>query len=343
MGLTRAGQHPVNNILTQFAREGMDQVYLVDQGVLPQIIVPEISGTWIAPDPKGYAGAAQISLARASGAPRATAETNDPLTDTFNIRDFGFELKHDLRIDPITDQLGDLSVELASQAANVVKVAMELRLRDTLVGAASGWSTSFASSGNLTSGTQWGTAGAQPLTDLNTLCHTTFPEQAWGEAPNTMVIARDVAVVLNADAEIRGYLPGLGSSTGVGSKVMSSAGNFAMLREVVGMVCGIDPNRVFIGKFISNTANTAQAGVQTPIWADTVWIGKVDLGGPRSPSTGNRIFLSPTAAVDFSAYAFETGTYDRDDKLVRNFFAQQANEYNQVNNTLGIDIQDAIA
>lgn len=343
MALTRAGQHPVNNILTQMAWEGMGQEFLVDAGVLPQINVPEISGTWIADDPKGYAGAAQVSLGRAPGAGRATAEVNDPLSGTFNCRDHAFELPIDLRLDIITNQLADLPVSRAAQAARIVKLAMEQRLRDMLFTGA--WTTTFASTAGLVTGTQWGDVigGFDPMADLNTLCHTTFPEGAWGEKANTMVMSNDIAVFLNNDASIRGYLASSVGNIGVGSRTISAANNFALLRGIIGEVCGIDPNRIFVGSYIENTANTAQTGVQARVWSDAFWIGKVDLGGAKSSDGANRVFLQPTAAVDFQAHPFAAGSWTSQNRLTQWQFAEQANDYNLTNAGLGISIADALA
>ena len=78
MALSRAGSHPVNNILTKFAAEGLEQRFLCDSGVLPEIIVPEISGTFLSDDPRGYAGAADIDIARGRMGEFSKGVTFDP-------------------------------------------------------------------------------------------------------------------------------------------------------------------------------------------------------------------------------------------------------------------------
>jgi len=336
MALSRAGSHPVNNILTKFAAEGLEQRFLCDSGVLPEIIVPEISGTFLSDDPRGYAGAADIDIARGRMGEFSQGVTFDPIVGAFNCIDFGHKVGMDKRLDEIIDQLGDLGVRRATQAARVTKQKAEQRLVDLLFGVPTGWVTSTAA-GLGGGGVIWSAAASTPISDLALVATQTVPLQAFGERPDTIVLSVDVAVALNRHPETRGYLSAA-LNVGVGSRVLSANDNFAMLRGVIAEATGVDASRVFVGDYVQNTANLGLAGAAAFMWTNQVWMGKMGNATPRTVSTGNAISLAPTAAADFSAHPFLADSFESSNRLVQWFRASQANAYTAINTDLGFRI-----
>ncbi|PHR17662.1 MAG: hypothetical protein COA38_20570 [Fluviicola sp.] len=348
---TFAGQRVVDPILTRIVAEGMDQPYLVDQGVYSLVKVDQMTGTFLSDDPRAY-NSFTGDIVRARGAPRSTGFAKNPISGIFTAEEFAHEIAIDLNQDRKIDQILDLEQRRAAQAARVVKLKAELRLRDSVFDSGF-WpgSTTGALPGGSTQ--TWDNPSGTPFADMNVIFNNIFHLQAFGERVNTIVMGQNVATALNASPEVRGYLPGLGTTSGVGSRILSANDEFGELRLLIGQHLGIDPNRVFIGGYVQDTANPGQAtAVKGLVWDGStiaggisdggVWFGRVD---PKqySASAGTVPYLAPTAAADFSPMPFEVGAYQTDDKLFHVPFAQQQNAYTQVNSDLGFLLRDVLA
>ncbi len=343
MPISRAGQHPVDTLLSRQAAEGIEQPFLVDQGVLPQVDVGTKSGTWMADSPSQYNNITGTSLLRARGDSRQTLNVDDPNSGTFNIEIFAGETKIDLQHDPLIDQMGMLELRRSIIAARAVKLDAEVRLSNLLFAAGTGWVNSGIGGIPGTGGNQWNVAGSTPLSDMNSLAGNLFHIQSFGEKMNTIVFGYDVAVALNASEEVRGYAPSaIGNAAGVGSRVLSSADNFAGLRAVISDMLGVPAERVFIGGLVRDTADPAATDVPAALWSDQAWFGKMDLKRPMVSSAGNVVSMGPTAAIDFSGLPFAAGRWDSPDRLQRNMFAEQGNDYVAVNTQLGYLLTDVL-
>ena len=345
-----AGQRVVDPILTRIVAEGMDQPYLVDQGVYSLVRVDQMTGTFLSDDPRAY-NSFTGDIVRARGAARSTGFAKDPISGIFTAEEFAHEIAIDLNQDRKIDQILDLEQRRAAQAARVVKLKAEIRLRDSVFDSTF-WTGSTVGALAGGGGFTWDDGAGTPLSDMNQIFNKIFHLQAFGERINTIVMGQNVATALNQSPEVRGYLPGVGASAGVGSRVMSASNNFGELRAIIGGHLGIDPNRVFIGGYVQDTANPGQAtatkglvwdgtSIATSVTPGGCWFGRVD---PKQygASTGSVPYLAPTAAADFSPMPFEVGAYQTDNKLFHVPFAQQQNAYTQINSDLGFLLRDVL-
>jgi len=347
MAFSQAGQRPVDPILARSLAEGTRTPYLVDQAVLPLIDVKEnISGTYMVDSARQYNTLEGIELARSRGADRATLALQNPNSGTFDCEIFADKVSIDLQRDPMTDQMGMLETRRGIQAARAVKLGAEIRLNTTLfttgnwTGSAAITDASFIAAG--ATGTQWNQIGATPMADLNAIANNIFHSQSYGEAPNTMVLSHDVAVTLNNDSEVRGYLNGAGTQVGVGTRNLGAADNFAQLRGILGANLGIDPERIFIGSIVQDTANVNQAEVRSLLWSDGLWMGFVSLEKAMVDATGSKVSTGPSAGFDFSAFGFRAGAYNETNGILRWVYAEQANDYVATNADLGLFVSDVL-
>jgi len=342
MSFTRNGQRPVDPVVTGLTAAGLEQSFLIDQGVIPRVDVKgNISGTWMAANPRTAANITGKNLVRARGADRNVSHRLDPFNGTFNCKFYSDSTPQDMQQDHIIDQLTE-DVDVATEVANRIKLEAETRLRDLLFNT-SNW-VDYTCAGIPNGGsTQWDQAGATPLVDLSAIMRL-FHLQSWGRRLNTVLLSYDVASVLSANEEVRGYAPNaFGAAAGVGSRVLSTANDFSGLKTVIAQVMGIPAHRVFVGGAVQDTSNIGQSSAtKAAVWSDQIWLAHVDPKQRFAGKEGAKAKLGPTAAVDFCAYDFRAGAFDVPGGIHRISYAEQANDFVAVDAEQAILITDVL-
>jgi len=324
MASSYSNLHPVDQILTSLIAEAIpsDDQLIADK-VLENITIPERSGTLLLEQTRNFMGAATgLDLERAAGSSRAMIGSFDRSSQTFKAKIYS--ASDSIAMEDIFDSqyAGSEEARIARKVARVLKLDREKRCADVLFDSTT-FTTSAAAAG-------FGTAGAEPLSELFDLKDTVFAA-AHGINPDTLILGRDCFRALAKNPEVRGYV-GDSSQNGAfssGNQILNDGAVIAVLRDVLGI-----PN-IHVGQARRETAVAGATSSEAYIWAGTKCFMGILRGSDAVVQKSGNVKGMPVAALNLQFSDMVAGQYDALDQTRRYVWGEEVNSFHTVDSTLG--------
>lgn len=324
MASSYSNLHPVDQILTSLIAEAIpsDDQLIADK-VLENITIPERSGTLLLEQTRNFMGAAAgLDLERAAGSSRAMIGSFDRSSQTFKAKIYS--ASDSIAMEDIFDSqyAGSEEARIARKVARVLKLDREKRCADVLFDDTT-FTTSVAAAG-------FGTAGAEPLSELFDLKDTVFAA-AHGINPDTLILGRDCFRALAKNPEVRGYV-GDSSQNGAfssGNQILNDGAVIAVLRDVLGI-----PN-IHVGQARRETAVAGATSSEAYIWAGTKCFMGILRGSDAVVQKSGNVKGMPVAALNLQFSDMVAGQYDALDQTRRYVWGEEVNSFHTVDSTLG--------
>jgi len=322
MASSYSNLHPVDQILTSLVAEAVpsDDQLIADKA-LESIAIPERSGTLLLENTRNFMGAGTgLDLKRAPGSSRAMIGSFDRSSQTFKADIFS--ASDNIAMEDIFDSQypGSEEARIARKVSRVLKLDREQRLADVLFNPAT-FNTSAAASA-------FGTAGAEPLSELFDLKDTVFAA-AHGINPDTLILGRACFRALAKNPEVRGFVGDSTKGLASGSNLLNDEAVLSVLRDVLGI-----PN-IYVGQALRETAVPGATSSESAIWNGTrVFMGILRGADAIVQKSGN-VKGMPVAALDLRYSDMVAGQYDSNDKTRRYVWGEEVNTFHTVDGTLG--------
>lgn len=322
MASSYSNLHPVDQILTSLVAEAVpsDDQLIADKA-LESIKIPERSGTLLLENTRNFMGAgAGLDLKRAPGSSRAMIGSFDRSSQTFKADIFS--ASDNIAMEDIFDSQypGSEEARIARKVSRVLKLDREQRLADVLFNPAT-FNTSAAAAA-------FGTAGAEPLSELFDLKDTVFAA-AHGINPDTLILGRACFRALAKNPEVRGFVGDSTLGVASGSNLLNDEAVLSVLRDVLGI-----PN-IYVGQALRETAVPGATSSESAIWDGTrVFMGILRGADAIVQKSGN-VKGMPVAALDLRYSDMIAGQYDSNDKTRRYVWGEEVNTFHTVDGTLG--------
>lgn len=340
--------HPVNEILSQFASEA-------SKNLDAQLIAPDLfegiqlnqgmkSGTILVENNSNFMGT-ELDLLRAPGSSRARQSTFDFSSTTYQASAYGIESSIptetledsqwpvDMLQREVRKNTRSLMLAREQAAANLLFTpANWTGYTNTLANFAAGVNTDAT-------GTQWGTTGAEPLTDLQAISDTVRQNAFGMDAPmQTLVLGYRAFLALQRNPEVRGYLGAVANGLSSGSRILPEAEVIAVLKSIFSFV------DVKVGKARVNNANPGQTQTQAQIWTDdSMWLGVLKSQDGAQVSTSGNVRTSPAAVVSLTHGGLMSGAYDSLDKTRKNVWCEHVYQDKIIVPQFGYLVSDLLA
>ena len=322
MASSYANLHPVDQILSGHVAEAVpsDNQLIADK-CIESIKIPERSGTLLLEETRNFMGAAAgLDLERAPGASRAMIGGFDRSSQTFKAKIFS--ASDSIAMEDIFDSQypGSEEARIARKVARVLKLDREKRLADVLFDATT-FNTSAAAAA-------FGTAGAEPLSELFDLKDTVFAA-AHGINPDTLILGRACFRNLAKNPEVRGYVGDSTKGIASGSQILNDEAVLSVLRDVLGI-----PN-IYVGQALRETAVPGATSSESAIWDGTKCFMGILRGSDAIVQKSGNVKGMPVAALDLRFSDMVAGQYDSLDKTRRYVWGEEVNSFHTVDSTLG--------
>lgn len=322
MASSYSNLHPVDQILTSLVAEAVpsDDQLIADKA-LESIKIPERSGTLLLENTRNFMGAgAGLDLKRAPGSSRAMIGSFDRSSQTFKADIFS--ASDNIAMEDIFDSQypGSEEARIARKVSRVLKLDREQRLADVLFNTAT-FNTSAAAAA-------FGTAGAEPLSELFDLKDTVFAA-AHGINPDTLILGRACFRALAKNPEVRGFVGDSTLGVASGSNLLNDEAVLSVLRDVLGI------KNIYVGQALRETAVPGATSSESAIWNGTrVFMGILRGADAIVQKSGN-VKGMPVAALDLRYSDMVAGQYDSNDKTRRYVWGEEVNTFHTVDGTLG--------
>jgi len=322
MASSYSNLHPVDQILTSLVAEAVpsDDQLIADKA-LESIKIPERSGTLLLENTRNFMGAgAGLDLKRAPGSSRAMIGSFDRSSQTFKADIFS--ASDNIAMEDIFDSQypGSEEARIARKVSRVLKLDREQRLADVLFNPAT-FNTSAAAAA-------FGTAGAEPLSELFDLKDTVFAA-AHGINPDTLILGRACFRALAKNPEVRGFVGDSTLGVASGSNLLNDEAVLSVLRDVLGI------KNIYVGQALRETAVPGATSSEAAIWNGTrVFMGILRGADAIVQKSGN-VKGMPVAALDLRYSDMVAGQYDSNDKTRRYVWGEEVNTFHTVDGTLG--------
>lgn len=322
MASSYSNLHPVDQILTSLVAEAVpsDDQLIADKA-LESIKIPERSGTLLLENTRNFMGAgAGLDLKRAPGSSRAMIGSFDRSSQTFKADIFS--ASDNIAMEDIFDSQypGSEEARIARKVSRVLKLDREQRLADVLFNPAT-FNTSAAAAA-------FGTAGAEPLSELFDLKDTVFAA-AHGINPDTLILGRACFRALAKNPEVRGFVGDSTLGVASGSNLLNDEAVLSVLRDVLGI------KNIYVGQALRETAVPGATSSESAIWDGTrVFMGILRGADAIVQKSGN-VKGMPVAALDLRYSDMVAGQYDSNDKTRRYVWGEEVNTFHTVDGTLG--------
>jgi len=322
MASSYSNLHPVDQILTSLVAEAVpsDDQLIADKA-LESIKIPERSGTLLLENTRNFMGAgAGLDLKRAPGSSRAMIGSFDRSSQTFKADIFS--ASDNIAMEDIFDSQypGSEEARIARKVSRVLKLDREQRLADVLFNPAT-FNTSAAAAA-------FGTAGAEPLSELFDLKDTVFAA-AHGINPDTLILGRACFRALAKNPEVRGFVGDSTLGVASGSNLLNDEAVLSVLRDVLGI------KNIYVGQALRETAVPGATSSESAIWNGTrVFMGILRGADAIVQKSGN-VKGMPVAALDLRYSDMVAGQYDSNDKTRRYVWGEEVNTFHTVDGTLG--------
>ena len=322
MASSYSNLHPVDQILTSLVAEAVpsDDQLIADKA-LESIKIPERSGTLLLENTRNFMGAgAGLDLKRAPGSSRAMIGSFDRSSQTFKADIFS--ASDNIAMEDIFDSQypGSEEARIARKVIRVLKLDREQRLADVLFNPAT-FNTSAAAAA-------FGTAGAEPLSELFDLKDTVFAA-AHGINPDTLILGRACFRALAKNPEVRGFVGDSTLGVASGSNLLNDEAVLSVLRDVLGI------KNIYVGQALRETAVPGATSSESAIWNGTrVFMGILRGADAIVQKSGN-VKGMPVAALDLRYSDMVAGQYDSNDKTRRYVWGEEVNTFHTVDGTLG--------
>lgn len=334
--------HPVNEILKNLAIEAIpSDGQLIADKVIEKVDVSALgpSGTLLIEETRNFMGSPDVDAERAPGASRQAIGNFDRTSTTFNTKIYS--LKDAIAIEDIrySQYPGNEETRSFRKVQRSMLLNRESRLANLLFGASNwgSYTSALGSLGNSSKGTQWNSAGAEPLTDLHALIDV-IRANAHGILPDTLVLGYGALRALSRAPDIRGFFTAgsTASGTASGNRIMQDDMVISVLKEVLGL-----PN-VFVGSARKETANAGLTSSQAQIWTDdSVFMGIMK--GSDAVVNKNGTKVMPVAALNFEYAGFTSGSYDDLEMTKRTVWLEHTHQDKVIAQNYGFLLTDCLA
>ena len=307
--------HPVNEILKNLAIEAIpSDGQLIADKVIEKVDVSALgpSGTLLIEETRNFMGSPDVDAERAPGASRQAIGNFDRTSTTFNTKIYS--LKDAIAIEDIrySQYPGNEETRSFRKVQRSMLLNRESRLASLLFGASNwgSYTSALGSLGNSSKGTQWNSAGAEPLTDLHALIDV-IRANAHGILPDTLVLGYGALRALSRAPDIRGFFTAgsTASGTASGNRIMQDDMVISVLKEVLGL-----PN-VFVGIMKGSDAVVNKNGTK----------------------------VMPVAALNFEYAGFTSGSYDDLEMTKRTVWLEHTHQDKVIAQNYGFLLTDCLA
>jgi hypothetical protein len=334
--------HPVNEILKNLAIEAIpsDGQLIADQ-VIEKVDVSSVgpTGTLLIEETRNFMGAPDLNPLRAPGSDRQAIGNFDRTSMTFRTDIYSFKDSIALEDIAYSQYPGNEETRSFKKVQRALLLARESRLANLLFGSSNwgSYTSDLASLGNSSKGTQWNSAGAEPLTDLHALLDV-IRANAHGILPDTLVLGYGALRALSRAPDVRGFFTAgsTASGTAAGNRIMQDDMVVSVLKEVLGI-----PN-VFVGSARRETASAGLTSSEAQIWTDdSVFMGIMK--GSDAVSNKNGTKVMPVAALNFEYAGFTSEAYDDLAKTKRTVWIQHTHQDKIIAQNYGFLLTDCLA
>lgn len=334
--------HPVNEILKNLAIEAIpsDGQLIADQ-VIEKVDVSSVgpTGTLLIEETRNFMGAPDVSAERAPGAGRQTIGNFDRTSTTYSAKIYSLSDSIALEDIAYSQYPGNEETRSFKKVQRAMLLARESRLANLLFSAGNwgSYTSTVASLGNGSKGTQWNSAGAEPLTDLHALIDV-IRANAHGILPDTLVLGYGALRALSRAPDVRGFFTAgsTASGTAAGNRIMQDNMVISVLKEVLGV------QNVFVGSARKETANAGLTSSEAQIWTDdSVFMGIMK--GSDAVSNKNGTKVMPVAALNFEYAGFSSGAYDDLAMTKRTVWLEHTHQDKVIAQNYGFLLTDCLA
>ena len=334
--------HPVNEILRNLAIEAIpNDGQLIADKVIEKVDVSSIgpTGTLLIEETRNFMGAPDLNPERSPGSGRQAIGNFDRSSTTFSTKAYSFKDAIALEDIRYSQYPGSEETRSFKKVQRSLLLAREARLANLLFGSSNwgSYTSDLASLGNSSKGTQWNSAGAEPLTDLHALLDV-IRANAHGILPDTLVLGYGALRSLSRSADVRGFFTAgsTASGTAAGNRIMQDDMVVSVLKEVLGI-----PN-VFVGSARRETANAGLTSSEAQIWTDdSVFMGIMK--GSDAVANKNGTKVMPVAALNFEYEGFTSGSYDDLEMTKRTVWLEHKHQDKIIAQNYGFLLTDCLA